>query len=523
MQGNEREVKFDEHRWHLVWARLLAAFEAEAGEAPGNVLEAWEQALLTRLFGQELPPGGKGGAKSRRSATRRQLDLHAEEGESLTALEQRLRRLASKAWTQEAADRIVEDAALLERSGDLAGTEDAYRRALLLGPSRPLDVAVRLAQLQRVLGAEAEGGRGATEAQLRIALGDLSAGPLPAPRKAALGRLVLLLCQEGREEEALPLLQLGGWRYRLAPWVLRYPIPEAPLTVEASQASPLKVLEGAWPPALLRHLQELLRPGAAFWREHGYDEVLGSGENGYFSYLHSLTGPAASTMDLAARHVLSVAKAYFPELAEATAAEWWAHCRPHVCGHQMHFDSDNEGVGGARHPICSCVAFVDAPDGFGGPTLVTDQKLSDSSLAARGWLVYPKTGRLAVYDGSVLHGVLPGHGEPPATTAKGSRRITWMVAFWKQIQLRPFGSDGLAGSSRPLPDTSGPAQIGSKRYTWQQELALSSISLDSDLKGATDPLVLPLASWPAVWVPVEPSAKDSGPVSLPAYGECFQF
>lgn len=36
---------------------------------------------------------------------------------------------------------------------------------------------------------------------------------------------------------------------------------------------------------------------------------------------------------------------HFPAVAEARFAEWWAHCRPHGSGHQMHFDSDNEGLG----------------------------------------------------------------------------------------------------------------------------------------------------------------------------------
>ena len=29
---------------------------------------------------------------------------------------------------------------------------------------------------------------------------------------------------------------------------------------------------------------------------------------------------------------------------ECLYAEWWVHTRPHTSGHQMHFDSDNEGM-----------------------------------------------------------------------------------------------------------------------------------------------------------------------------------
>jgi hypothetical protein len=40
----------------------------------------------------------------------------------------------------------------------------------------------------------------------------------------------------------------------------------------------------------------------------------------------------------------------------------------------MHFDSDDEGVGGVRNPIISTVIYL--TDGVGGPTLVTDQVLA---------------------------------------------------------------------------------------------------------------------------------------------------
>lgn len=48
------------------------------------------------------------------------------------------------------------------------------------------------------------------------------------------------------------------------------------------------------------------------------------------------------------RAVHARAAAAFPAAAEARFAEWWAHCRPHPSGHQLHFDSDNEGRGQVR-------------------------------------------------------------------------------------------------------------------------------------------------------------------------------
>ena len=49
-------------------------------------------------------------------------------------------------------------------------------------------------------------------------------------------------------------------------------------------------------------------------------------------------------MDAVISRVRAVAARAFPAAASATAAEWWAHSRPHASGHQMHFDSDDEGI-----------------------------------------------------------------------------------------------------------------------------------------------------------------------------------
>ena len=81
--------------------------------------------------------------------------------------------------------------------------------------------------------------------------------------------------------------------------------------------------------------------------------------------------------------------------------------------------------------------------GLGGPTLVTDQTLKKEQLASRGWLVHPRENRLAGFDGTLLHGVVPGRGVPQLeasqegsggseTQPDGSeRRITFMTAFWR--------------------------------------------------------------------------------------------
>ena len=54
--------------------------------------------------------------------------------------------------------------------------------------------------------------------------------------------------------------------------------------------------------------------------------------------------------------------------------------------------------------VYSCVLFL---SNCGGPTAVLAQATGDGP-AAEAWLVAPRAGRLAVFDGALLHGVIPG-------------------------------------------------------------------------------------------------------------------
>ena len=103
------------------------------------------------------------------------------------------------------------------------------------------------------------------------------------------------------------------------------------------------------------------------------------------------------------------------------AAEWWAHCRNHSAGHQLHFDSAFEGltVGGAENPLVSTVLYL-GDEEVGGPTLVTSQRLKDTTMARSGYLVRPKENRLCLFEGDLLHGVLPGRGAIPGAARRST-------------------------------------------------------------------------------------------------------
>lgn len=95
-------------------------------------------------------------------------------------------------------------------------------------------------------------------------------------------------------------------------------------------------------------------------------------------------------------------------------------CMCCYAGHQLHFDSDDEGQGGVRHPIITAIVYLSnnvtaapltspsspqppAQAWVGGPTLMTDQVLG-GPLATQGWLAYPETNRAVFFDGRYLHG-----------------------------------------------------------------------------------------------------------------------
>ena len=495
-------------RWKDLWTKVLSAYEEEAGHPPPEQLDDPELEALQGLLHAEL--GGPFTKKFKRAQPK------AKTKRTLEAVKTKLQTETMRFWSEADAEDALQEAELMERGGDWHGAREAYAKAMVLSPVRLLDTSLRFAQLLHVMATSADGEPDACEQVLRHAIsGDPGANPAQRP---VLARLALLLLQGGREEEAIPLLQSAGYKYRLASWVWRYPEFKIPTS---AAGFPGCVFDDALPPSHLYHLQEWLAPESKFWSEHGYNEVCGSGENGYFSYVQDVVGPERNTLDAVIRHIWEFLKKgdYFPDLANATVAEWWAHKRPHACGHQMHYDSDNEGIGGVRNPICSCVLYVVAPPGVGGPTLVTDQALTKDSLGSQGWFVYPSEGRLAAYDGTYFHGVIPGCGVAPSSSDQ-LRRITFMVAFWRKIQVRPFGSDGLAGSSRPVPDPAEVLKIGQREYTWHQALSLP-LKTPHEQPDESTPRQVPLPGKAPVWVTLEGDAVPDE-AGLPDISACFQ-
>ena len=265
-------------------------------------------------------------------------------------------------------------------------------------------------------------------------------------------RLALLLCQSGRCSKAKKGLSSLGFTCRLSEKVLDYQSSsETNGQLQQEKSVPCQIIDNFLPEPWLKRLGRVfMNPDANYWTYHNYSVEPPSP---YFSYILPL-GEELKSFGFIGKLIERITNCpliaeKFPKIRNATAAEMWAHNRPHGSGHQMHFDSDDEGRGGVRNPIISCILYISEDDCNipGGPSLVTNQKLSSVRLASRGWLAHPKARRLVVFDGRYLHGVVPGKlGE-----SRPGRRVTLMLAFWEKIEVRNSGSG--PGSARKFPES----------------------------------------------------------------------
>ncbi|KAG7362856.1 hypothetical protein IV203_026216 [Nitzschia inconspicua] len=353
----------------------------------------------------------------------------------------------------------------------------------------------------------------------------------PSDYRKAGERLSLLYLQSGRPQKAKPGLNYFGFTCRLSETILNYPQYKNPPNYQNKKNSntkttpPACILDEFLSESQFKYLQDLFVDiDAEYWTGHDYAVEPPSP---YFSYVIPIQqkNKQGSFLDSLIQQIVDCPqlRRKFPLLAKARYVEMWAHNRPHASGHQMHFDSDNEGIGGVRNPIISTILYLsdckNNGGGVGGPSLITNQRLQSTSLSnVRGWLAYSKPRRLVAFDGTVLHGVIPGKGVVPAAAAADDdslpqprheqRRVTLMLAFWKDIQLRDSVKPGAA---RPWPK-------GDDVPSWARKLLNARVRCGSD--GSSPKMVDP--------VPIGHVYEDldGNPLSnhqiMPEYEEVFQ-
>lgn len=415
---------------------------------------------------------------------------------------------------------------------DLDAVEDLYRRALNAKRKVPANAKNNNTQNSK-MNKRKRSQNGVTTVKTVAAL-------TPEEYRTAGERLSLMYLQSGRPYKATMGLKYLGFECRLSERILNYPAGAVISSHSNNNNNPTKskhkknkkkhhndnnnnhhdsslpqppccVVDDFLSPIELGHLQMVFGDvNSSYWTSHNYI-IDKEPPAPYFSYVIDLK---QRNINLQQQHNTNRSNngknkrqhqpflrgivdkilrqgdvaARFPSLRrDARYVELWAHNRPHASGHQLHFDSDDEGRsrqqgGFPNHPICSTVLNVSSHSRVGGPTLVTNQRLRNPETthlkSVRGWLVPSTPSRLVCFDGSVLHGVIPGKGVIPQTqsTAPGApmpRRVTLMMAFWKDIRVRKGSGPG---SARPWP--SPKASLDVKLPDWANELNRSDVFLE---------------------------------------------
>ena len=221
------------------------------------------------------------------------------------------------------------------------------------------------------------------------------------------------LAERGRVHEVHELAELGYDRT-----FSRKALTNA-LHARPCDDAPARLFDDALPSKALAALRRALRPAARYWRETDY----GSPAVGFFSFTHRLDSLKDTALEGVLGAIWRAAVKALPEARNATYVEWWAHTRRRGDGHALHYDSVPGLVDEAppRHPLASTVTFLEAS--VGGPTIIFDQTVANKR-STRAWEAPARPNRLLVFDGSLLHGVLPG--------GRGQgRRTTFMANFWR--------------------------------------------------------------------------------------------
>lgn len=246
----------------------------------------------------------------------------------------------------------------------------------------------------------------------------------------ALYELALLYCQLGNGSLADECLSRLGIKYRLSCEIFA---PKMSSRNAVSNCEFAMAFDDILPPELLKPISKAFSPASVFWTDHNYPTPQ------FFSYNVTLNDYQASLMSQLIEYLLPVVNRAFPKKAiskKVKSVEWWAHMRQNTEAHQMHFDLDEITLLNQRatssakktsknaptknlHPLVSAVLYLNPGSTF--PTVVTNQILQRESMATEAWLCQPSANRLLLFDGSLLHGVVP---QISTATASIQPRIT---------------------------------------------------------------------------------------------------
>lgn len=202
-----------------------------------------------------------------------------------------------------------------EIRANYSAARDDYREALVCFP-KSIEANLLLAKITKALASTTDELK-LVEKYLRKAVNSAKTlGMITAPQDdeslvsihkseqdagaASLEALHLLLCQEGRFDEADALLIIAGFQYRLANEVFHYNTTlESKVNPvdDATKSIPVKIIDNAVSDLLLDRLKYVFREDGPFWKEHDYDVLSNASRRvGYFSYLYPMKERPASNV-----------------------------------------------------------------------------------------------------------------------------------------------------------------------------------------------------------------------------------
>ncbi len=177
----------------------------------------------------------------------------------------------------------------------------------------------------------------------------------------------------------------------------------------ASALSRISAIDHAVPPQVIGELR------AQIIESHARPP--GPGDAG--THWYSLDAPPRLLFEQVIQHLRSLV----PRGDEFIGAEWWFRATTTDTGFPFHFDRDEGIRSSIVSPDLASILYL---SNAGGPTVIVDATPSRRSAPNAAIAVHPRPGRLGMFPGTLLHGVLPGRpGRWP--------RVTMLVNWWRSV------------------------------------------------------------------------------------------
>ena len=276
----------------------------------------------------------------------------------------------------------------------------------------------------------------------------------------------------GRQEVAKSHLEHFPVTHRVHPSIWQPPAEARMTTTDDDNKKVAKYVSpggGIIPTHLYDRLCQVFAPDAAYWQESDYNH------RGYYSYYMDKPTTRKTDRLFIVTNLMDdiIWNHLYPRIIKhqrnidsgnddthdndkIVGAEWWIHTRAIQAnlGHNLHFDTDEALLAQESqitHPRWSSVLYLTGGE-LGGATVVFDQTPDSNEVANKAWRCTPEDNTLMVFDGKLLHGVLPCPGKATTKGDNGDNSAHVNTAHADGIQqqwIRPKNADDMDDDDTP--------------------------------------------------------------------------